>query len=242
VAVAILVLIIGIPAGLFVLLRPRKLWWATQSWKFKNPEANEPSDASYVTTSISGLFVIGLSIFLAWMAWTSEHDRKEREAERKQQEEWKAAVAAYQPPEPESRGALPVIGYVWDPTDSSGLAYVYYLRPPGTGNLEVRKYIGVQGQQQCVSATRAKRSEDGAPARVSVELLWAPDVPQKDSVASDNCTTRDVLPTHEIHSDFLRFRPESGLVTDSPIVDRDGNVLVPAGPANAVPKLDRAPR
>ncbi|WP_049747885.1 DUF6199 family natural product biosynthesis protein [Mycolicibacterium goodii] len=240
-AVAILVLIVGIPGGLFILLRPRKLWWATESWKYRNPEANEPSDASYAMTSLSGLFVIGASILLAVLAWSAESDRKEHEAERKQRDEWKAAVEAYQPPAPEKRGTLPVIGYVSDPAAPQRPAEVYYLAPPGSGYLEVRNYAGKRGLAQCVTSVGA-RSADGAPAHLSVELLWAPDVPQKDSAASDKCTTRDIASTHEVRSDRIAVPQGAGLVTDSPIVDRDGNVLVPAGPANAVPKLDRPPR
>ncbi|WP_399048991.1 DUF6199 family natural product biosynthesis protein, partial [Streptomyces evansiae] len=58
VALAILCLVIGIPLGLFMLLRPRKIWWATESWKYKDPEANEPSEAGYGMQALGGLFVI----------------------------------------------------------------------------------------------------------------------------------------------------------------------------------------
>lgn len=244
--VAILVLVIGIPAGLFVLLRPRKLWWATQSWKYKNPDANEPSDTSYAMTSVSGLFIIGLSIFLAVMAWSSERDRKEHEAQQKQREEWDAAVKAYTPPAPEDRGALPVIGYVLHPagsvqTASVQTAEVYFLQPPGAAKSGYRHWAQ-RGLRQCVTSARVQPAPDHGPAQLHVQLRWAPDVPQKDNTASDSCTTRDIASTHEIVFDSVTIDGDAGYVTDSPIVDRDGNVLVPAGPANVVPKLDRAPR
>ncbi|OKH72170.1 hypothetical protein EB74_23345 [Mycobacterium sp. SWH-M5] len=77
---------------------------------------------------------------------------------------------------------------------------------------------------------------------MTVELLWAPDVPQTSSTASDKCTTRDISSTHEIKSEVITARSDAGFVTDSPIVDRDGKILVPAGPGNVVPKLQRAPQ
>ncbi|WP_166903217.1 hypothetical protein [Mycobacterium sp. DL440] len=73
-------------------------------------------------------------------------------------------------------------------------------------------------------------------------LSWAPDVPQVDSAASDRCTVRDIGQTNEIKSETLYVEPGVGLVTDSPIVDTHGTVLMPAKPGNAVPKLDAPPR
>jgi hypothetical protein len=43
VGLAIVILLIGIPIDLYMLLRPKKLWWTFEAWRYKNPEANEPS-------------------------------------------------------------------------------------------------------------------------------------------------------------------------------------------------------
>lgn len=240
----VLVVIIGIPTGLIMLLRPRKLWWAAESWKYKNPEANEPSDASYAMTALGGLVVIVASIFIAILGWSAQNDKAEREAEQKQRDEWNAAVQAYQPPKPERRGALPVIGYVVDPvgSDRTQIATAYFLVPPDTGLKGYRSWRNMRGAEQCVASTSSRPPVDGAPAHMTVELLWAPDVPQMSSTASDKCTTRDISSTHEIKSEVITARSDAGFVTDSPIVDRDGKILVPAGPGNVVPKLQRAPQ
>jgi hypothetical protein len=48
---------------LFVILTvldPRKLWYATTAWQFKNPEANEPSEASFALGRVvSGIAAAG---------------------------------------------------------------------------------------------------------------------------------------------------------------------------------------
>lgn len=55
--------------GIFVLaslINPRSLWHAFSAWQYRNPEANEPSDAKYamsrVSCAVCGLFLIGLGL------------------------------------------------------------------------------------------------------------------------------------------------------------------------------------
>ncbi|WP_301123638.1 DUF6199 family natural product biosynthesis protein [Mycolicibacterium fortuitum] len=96
--VAILCLVIGIPLGLFMLLRPKTIWWATESWKYKDPEANEPSEVAYGMQALGGLFVIVAAVILAGLAWSTERDKTAAEAEQKKKDDWNAAVAAYKPP------------------------------------------------------------------------------------------------------------------------------------------------
>ena len=58
---AILVLLIGIPIGLFMVFKPKRMWWAFESWKYtwkyKSQEANEPSDASYALSALDGVML-----------------------------------------------------------------------------------------------------------------------------------------------------------------------------------------
>ena len=42
---------------------PRKLWYSTSAWQFKNPEANEPSEASFALGRVvSGIAAVGFVI------------------------------------------------------------------------------------------------------------------------------------------------------------------------------------
>ncbi|SER55872.1 hypothetical protein SAMN04488583_5672 [Mycobacterium sp. 88mf] len=244
-ALAILCLVIGIPLGLFMLLRPRKIWWATESWKYENPEANEPSEAGYGMQAVGGLFVIVAAVILAGLAWSTERDQTAAEAEQKKKDDWNAAVAAYKPPKPENRGALPIIGYVEKPRRGASprVDYeVYYLKPPNIFSGDIKSLGTPKGWYQCV--TRVTRYAPPAvnPVPVQANLSWEPDVPQVDSAASDACTTRDIARSNEIKSQTLYVDPGTGLITDSPIADPHGTVLVPAKPGNVIPKLDAAPR
>lgn len=243
--VAILCLVIGIPIGLYLLLRPRKIWWALESWKYKNPEANEPSEAGYAMQALGGVGVIAAAIIFAILAWSTESDRKAAEAEQQKKEEWERAVAAYDPPEPENRGALPIIGYVEKPRDGSlRVEYeVFLLQPPSAFPAGFKGFMnGPKGRYQCVTHITWSAPKGVNPVPVRANLSWEPDVPQVDSTASDECTTSDLAQTYEIESESVFVDAGTGLTTDSPIVDAHGTVLLPAGPGNPVPKLEAPPR
>lgn len=75
---------------------------------------------------------------------------------------------------------------------------------------------------------------------VYASLSWEPYVPQSDSSASERCTTGD-LSSGDIGSEKVYLYPGTRLVTESPIVDAHGSVLLAAKPGNPVPKLDAAP-
>lgn len=242
--VAILCLVIGIPLGLFMLLRPKTIWWATESWKYKDPEANEPSEVAYGMQALGGLFVIIAAVILAGLAWSTERDKTAAEAEQKKKDDWNAAVAAYKPPKPEDRGALPIIGYISKPQGKSPrVEYeVFYLQPPNVYPADYKDFsYQHKGLYQCVSRVRGYAPEGVNPVPVHANLSWEPDVPQVDSGASDACNTRDIAQSHEIKSKSVYVDPGAGLVTDSPIVDAHGVVLVPAKPGNTIPKLDAPP-
>ncbi|UHJ56356.1 hypothetical protein LT337_05075 [Mycolicibacterium fortuitum] len=155
--VAILCLVIGIPLGLFMLLRPKTIWWATESWKYKDPEANEPSEVAYGMQALGGLFVIIAAVILAGLAWSTERDKTAAEAEQKKKDDWNAAVAAYKPPKPEDRGALPIIGYISKPQGKSPrVEYeVFYLQPPNVYPADYKDFsYQHKGLYQCVTRVR----------------------------------------------------------------------------------------
>ncbi len=67
-----LLVIVGIAAvvGAGILLwgvvSPRQQWRALSGWTFRNPAANEPSDAAYGLRALGSLFSLGLLLFLAF--------------------------------------------------------------------------------------------------------------------------------------------------------------------------------
>ncbi|MEV0670691.1 DUF6199 family natural product biosynthesis protein [Mycobacterium sp. NPDC050441] len=54
VGAGIFLIIVGVLVGGVMAAAPRRIWWATQSWKFRHPEANEPSDTAYGMTQAGG--------------------------------------------------------------------------------------------------------------------------------------------------------------------------------------------
>ena len=55
--------IVAILLLLLTVVDPRKLWYSTTAWQFKNPEANEPSEASFALGRVvSGTAALGFGI------------------------------------------------------------------------------------------------------------------------------------------------------------------------------------
>ena len=56
---AIVFLIAGAAFGVWGLISPEGMWNATQSWRYKNPEANRPSEAQHTMTRVgSGIGIV----------------------------------------------------------------------------------------------------------------------------------------------------------------------------------------
>ncbi|MFC6061529.1 hypothetical protein [Streptomyces ochraceiscleroticus] len=62
-------------------VNPRSLFWAFQSWRYRNPKAGEPSDAAYtlqrVQATVAALFLFGLGGFLWYQEEASTTDADE---------------------------------------------------------------------------------------------------------------------------------------------------------------------
>ncbi|MBP2453703.1 DUF6199 family natural product biosynthesis protein [Mycolicibacterium lutetiense] len=208
---------------------PRRIWWVTESWKFRNPEANEPSDTAYGMTRAGGVFVILLALFLGASIIHSDLQRQNR---REAEEQRKAAEAAFVVPPPEDRGGLPVVGYFADPTPGGMRVYVYYLAPGGAVHQYIRTMSDKFSYPCYTSASVTKAGGDRMSA--NPELYWAP---KKigDMSRSDMCRPGTGLVVHGVSLDDVTA--ETTIVTDSAIVDRDGAEIMPAAPGNVVPKL-----
>jgi len=59
-----IVLAVLIAVGIWGVVNPRSLYWTLHAWKYRNPEANEPSDVSYGLTRVSslvGVVILGVA-------------------------------------------------------------------------------------------------------------------------------------------------------------------------------------
>lgn len=61
----ILLAIVMALLGLWQMVNPRGNWRATEGWKYRDPDANEPSETSYGLRSIGGFFTIVMAAVLA---------------------------------------------------------------------------------------------------------------------------------------------------------------------------------
>ncbi|GAA4912352.1 DUF6199 family natural product biosynthesis protein [Stackebrandtia albiflava] len=53
---------------LWIAISPKGMWRTTAAWQYRNPEANEPSEAGYavqrVSAAIGALIMVGFGVFL----------------------------------------------------------------------------------------------------------------------------------------------------------------------------------
>ncbi|MFV8165962.1 DUF6199 family natural product biosynthesis protein [Mycobacterium sp. 134] len=225
----ILVIVVGVLVGGVMAASPRRIWWATQSWKFSNPEANEPSDAAYGMTRAGGVFVILLALFLGASILHSDFQRKDR---REAEEQRQAAERAFVVPAPEKRGQLPVIGYFAEEFPAGPAVTVYYLAPGDAVHDYIRR-MSDRFSYPCYTSANVVKA-DGDRMGVSPELTWAPEQ-LGDMKQNDQC---HVGIGRNIHKVSLNGATASTtIVTDSAIVDQSGAEILPAAPGNVVPEL-----
>lgn len=65
----ILVLLFAVPLFLWSIVDPRGAWRVGQAWKFRNPEANEPSEAAYGLQRVGavvGLIMLLVGVVILW--------------------------------------------------------------------------------------------------------------------------------------------------------------------------------
>lgn len=78
----IVLMLIAVPLIIWQIVDPRGAWRIAESWKFRNPEANEPSDTAYELSRVgSVLALIGLLV-CGVMFWNLSRDAEQDRAER----------------------------------------------------------------------------------------------------------------------------------------------------------------
>lgn len=63
-AVVALALLVFVPLGLLSIFKPRESWRTFESWKYKNPGANEPSDTEYGLRQIGGVVTVVVAVIV----------------------------------------------------------------------------------------------------------------------------------------------------------------------------------
>lgn len=235
----ILLIVVGVLVGGVTAAAPKAIWWATQSWKFRNPEANEPSDAAYGMTRVGGVLLIVLALVIGA---TIISDHREAEQRREAKEQQQAAERAFVAPPPEKRGLLPVIGYIAKQFPKGLSITVYYVAPGDSVREAVRdsaSHRPIKSSYPCYTSAGRRPAKD-APPLVNPELIWAPKG-LGDLAKSDRCRLGIGRKVHET-SRFVDSSVQLPVVTDSAIVDRNGTEILPAAPGNVVPKLNEGLR
>lgn len=234
------IIVFGVAVGAVMAAAPKGIWWATEAWKFRNPEANEPSDASYAMTRFGGVaLIIGALVFGAVFI----RDARKQEAADRVKQEAALAEANFVVPPPEERGSLPVLGYLTRPiNDGQQSVDVYYLAPEAAVPESYRTMttsVSAINSFPCFAKPTETRRPDGG-VDFDVELIWAPRL-YSDVKFADNCQWGR---RHRIDYDSVgRIPVAAPVLTNGPISGVDGIEIRSAAPGNAVPQLvDKPPK
>ena len=85
----LLVLFVIFACGLLLwgAISPRSMWKTLQSWQFKNPEANEPSEAAFAFSRVASIVGIVVLVCLGVYMTTTVLPNMERNNQRESYEE-----------------------------------------------------------------------------------------------------------------------------------------------------------
>jgi hypothetical protein len=230
VGLAIVVLLIGLPIGLYMLLRPKKMWWTFEAWKYEKPEANEPSEAGYGMSALRGAGVIVATIILAALAWT-----KPDPADKTQAAPWTPPSYAYTSPpplpKPQERGELPIVGYRID----DGYVDIYYLSPAGAqatnGGMNTEPRDGCQ-MIQTVTGLGTER------VTIDLQLFWSNRFGYLDKATDEKCQVTGTWSPNSLIAPIrvANVSPGTTILTNGAVAEPNGKVLKPAAPGNVVPE------
>ena len=63
-ALLLILCLVVLPLSLWTVLDPRSAWRVTASWQFRDPKANEPSEAGYLMQRVAGAVAVFATIFM----------------------------------------------------------------------------------------------------------------------------------------------------------------------------------
>ncbi|UQE76057.1 hypothetical protein MYK68_05545 [Gordonia sp. PP30] len=105
----ILIFLILVPLLLWAIFDPKGAWRASEAWKYKNPEANEPIDAAYALSRLGGVLTLVRLILGGIMLYTAS--RHSGEPERSRSGTSVTLTSADPSPRQEDLGPGTIVGY-----------------------------------------------------------------------------------------------------------------------------------
>jgi hypothetical protein len=205
-------LLIVVPGLLWGAISPRSQWRALSAWQYRNPDANEPSDAAYGLARFSNIVALlvfaGVGIALA---------TRDDDTERWVVDPSPSLPSEYRPPEPAKVGPLPIAGYQADAENPRRLNVVVYTGSPNVWQCRPELEVTAQSASQVVLEA------------AMVDAL--PDGPGQCKLVT----------THRIVDSVFLDKPIGRriVVTKGPMRSPNGKVL-PAGAVRRLPVVNAA--
>lgn len=229
-------LLIFVPLGLVMIFKPKPMWWALSSWKFKNPEANEPSEAGYLMTRLSGIMTIGVAIFLVMLTARTPSQRFAPPV-RSTTPTSPTATKTYAP---QDRGEIPIVGYQLMATNK-GKQYltISYLTPQDAD--AVAGGMNTAPNRGCEVVQTVNGIGTGT-VTVDLRLSWSNPNGYYTARDDERCrVTGRWSPYGASTMVSTEIDPAASVFTNGDIVNYEGQVVAKAAAGNAVPKLAGTP-
>lgn len=205
----------AVPFLLWGIINPQSQWWALSSWKYKNPEANEPSGSAYALTRFGN--VIGLVTLVIAGGMFMRVDRHHGTVTTP------TSTAPFVAPEPKNVRSVPIVDYSVQDRDGKSFLYVTFdfSESAGTGCSLIVEASGVGSERVTVNA----------------HAQFAPKT-RDESYLESLCGSSWTLLTS--WRQLGETPPNVVVVTDGPLYNPQTKQTTAAAPGNIVPRKEVA--
>ena len=206
----ILILVVAVPLILWQIFSPKTQWQALESWKYKNPDANEPSDTNYGLRQIGGVISLIMLVVMGFMLYGLHQDTVAQEREREERtKSYDHEYPSYKPPEMRTvdvdLGPGSLVGYRY-PSDYTLDLVVMEAERTGQHSCDTRVTVHEHSNAIVVEV-----------AQSSFAVTWDDD-PRGEPDLSKACDDVDEHPENASHTlqEPLNGRP---IMTAAPLID-----------------------
>lgn len=178
----IAVSLILIPLGIWGIVNPRSQWKVLSAWQYRNPDANQPSEAAYAVTRIGSLIFLGAWVWvvLVMLAVVGGDDTSQTSSTPSDPPSRSMSVPSPSLPMSVDLGPLPVAGYALNPDNPESLRVVlkvapqplWWCQPTAKVVAENAKQVEIAAMMEGTPIEGSPPSCDGARPTPELDAVW----------------------------------------------------------------------
>ena len=213
---------------------PKKLWWTTEAWKFKYPEANEPSETSFAMTRVGGVVLLSVSVLITLVLINGPQEPERPTVHPQVRSPWDDTATTPPPPapaQPENRGDVPLVGY----QVRDGFLEVLFRAPQGV-EARVAQMGAAQAWGCGITSTVGGVGTDRV--TVGLRLNWLDPQGYFGAVKAEECRLSGTWSPTVAVLRVAQIDSGASILTNGPTIAARGGEIGSTGPGQILPNLD----